>query len=142
MASQREWMTGAHQVRFEPPDVLWVRFQGQLSVEEAITLVDLYREQSRSSPFFLVADLRDTPVLGAESQRYLGDHVEPSWVQANIFIGARLAHKAVAKGIYLAAYLSGRMDMSAMAKNHFVSTPAEASELVARLRAQHRDKVA
>jgi hypothetical protein len=135
MASQREWTIGAQQVRFEPPDILWVRFQGGLPLEEAIALVDLYRELGTSSPFFLVADLRDTPVLGAESQRYLSDHVDHSWVKGNLFIGARLAHKAVVKGIYLAASLSGRMDMTAMAKNHFVSTPAEASELVARLRA-------
>ena len=142
MASQREWMMGAQQVRFEPPDILWVRFQGKLSLEETRRLVDLYRELGTSSPFFLVGDMREADRVDPEVQRYFSEQAEPAWVHANIFIGARLTHKAVAQGIFLAAWLTGRSETNELSKVHFVSTPAEASELVARLRAQHRDKVA
>lgn len=142
MENQREWTIGAQVLRFEPPDVLWVEFREKLSLEEAIQLVGFYRELSRSGPFFLVVDLRDVPLSDPEVQRYFGEQVEPAWVHANIFIGARLAHKAVARGIYVAAWLTGRADASVQSKNHFVSTPAEASALVARLRARYGGKVA
>jgi hypothetical protein len=142
MASQQEWTIGAQQVRFESPDILWVRFQGRLSLEEAIGLVDLYRELGTSSPFFLVGDMREADRVDPEVQRYLSEQAAPAWVHANIFIGARLTHKAVARGIFLAAWLTGRSETNELAKVHFVSSHAEASALVAQLRARLCDKVA
>jgi hypothetical protein len=129
-------MVGAQKLRFEPPDILWVDFQGKVSLEEITLLVDCYRKLGTSAPFFLVGDLRGVPRMDEEPQRYLSEHADPSWVLGNVFIGARLVHKAAVRGIYLAAWLTGRVETSEVSKIHFVSTPAEASELVARLRAR------
>ncbi|PTL79569.1 hypothetical protein [Vitiosangium sp. GDMCC 1.1324] len=140
MENQREWTLGAHALRFEPPDILWVEFRGAVSLEEAHRLVELYRELSRPRPFFLVSDLREAAVLDQEVRRYFSENTEPEWILAVIYIGARLAHKAVARGLLLAAYLTGRADASAMSKVHFVSTNDQARELLARLREVHGGK--
>jgi hypothetical protein len=142
MGEQREWTLGAHRLRLEPPDTLWVAYQGSISLEEVRLLVDCYRELGRSGPFFLVVDLREAGRVYSEIQRYFSEHADTAWVHANIFIGARLAHKASAKGIFLAAWLTGRSQTNELSKIHFVSTPDEASELVARLRARLDGKVA
>jgi hypothetical protein len=69
MENQREWTLGAQKLRFEPPDTLWVTFQGKLSLEEVRLLVDCYRELGRSGPFFLVGDLREGGQVDREIQR-------------------------------------------------------------------------
>jgi hypothetical protein len=132
--NQREWRVGAHVLCLEPPDIVWADLQGRVSLEEAIRLVDFYRERSRSGPFFLLVDVTDVPRMEAETQRYLSEHADPAWLLANIIIGARLAHKAAAKGVFLAAWLTGRAEKSEIAKVHFASTRAEAAALVTRLR--------
>jgi|GEM_PF-1174215 len=136
MENPREWTLGAQKLRFEPPDTFWVEFQGKVSLEEARLLVDVYRERGTSAPFFVVVDLRGVPRMDEEVQRYFSDHAEPAWLLGNVLIGARLAHKAAAKGVLLAAWLTGRAERHELSKVHFASSLAEASEIVARLRAR------
>lgn len=134
MENPREWTLGAHVLRFEPPDILWAEFRGRTSLAEAVRLVELYEEVGRSRSFFLVADVTNTDTLDQETRRYISEKAEPEWVQGIIYIGARLVQKAVARGIFLVFWLTGRADKSVMSKVHFVSTRAEASALIARLR--------
>ena len=133
---------GAHVCRFEPPDLLWLEFRGRVSLEETVQLLELFRELGSARPFFLVTDVTGVPKLNAETQRYLGEHAEPAWLRASVVVGASLFHRAAAKGVFLAAWLTGRADKSEVSKVHFASTPAEAAELVVQLRARHRGKVA
>jgi hypothetical protein len=142
MQHPREWRLGANVFRFEPPDILWADLHGETSLEQARELVELYRELGTSRPFFVVLDMRDAVPLGQEPRRYLSENADTGWVLGIIYVGARLAHKAVARGIMLAAYMTGRADKSELAKVHFVSTHGEASELIARLRSRHPAKVA
>jgi hypothetical protein len=142
MRTQREWTLGAHRLRFEPPDILWVEYQGEVSLGDAIRLVDFYRELSTSGPFFLVVDLGEVPPVDREVQRYFSEHADPAWILSNIVVGARLVNKAVAKGIFLAMHLTGRSDESVTSKVRFVSSQEEASRLMARLRARRGDEVA
>ncbi|AKJ03226.1 hypothetical protein ATI61_118104 [Archangium gephyra] len=138
MESQREWRLGANVLRFEPPDILWAEFHGDLSPAEAARLVELYGELGRSRTFFLVADVTNASPLNEELRRYISDTTRPEWVQGAIYIGARLAQKAIARGIFIAYWLTGRGDKSELSKVHFVSTKSQASELMARLRTQHQ----
>jgi hypothetical protein len=142
MEHLREWRLGANVLRFEPPDILWADLHGETSLEQTRGLVEIYRELSKSGPFFVVLDMKDAVPLGQEPRRYISENAPPEWVLGVIYVGARLAHKAVARGIMLAAYLTGRADKSALAKVHFVSTHGEASELMDRLRSRTQAKVA
>jgi hypothetical protein len=137
MQDRREWKIGSNSLHFEPPDILWANFRGTTPLDEAIRLVDLYREVSRSGPFFLVADMKEADSPDAESRLYLSENARPEWVLGIVYIGAKLAVKAAAKGIVLATHMTGNAEASVLTKVHFVSTRDEACELVARLRATH-----
>jgi hypothetical protein len=137
MKERREWRIRDNTLHFELPDILWAEFRGTTTLEDAIPLVALYRELGTSRPFFLVADMKEADTPDPEGRRYLSEQARPEWVLGIVYIGARLVQKAAAKGIFLAAQLTGNADASGLSKVHFVSTPAEAYELVARLRARH-----
>jgi hypothetical protein len=137
MQERREWTIGLNTLHFEPPDLLWVEFRGPTLLEDATRLVVVYGELGRSRPYFMVADMKEAGAPDAESMRYLSENARPEWVLGIVYIGARLVQKAAARGIFLAAQLTGNWEAGELAKIHFVSTPAEAYALVARLRAGH-----
>jgi hypothetical protein len=142
MSKAREWKVGDTSVRFEPPELVWVHTRGRASLQDAIQLVEIYRELGQQHPILIVSDLSGATTLDMEGGRYLSEHVEPAWILGTIYIGARLLHRAVAKGIALAVHLAGRAEASALTRVHFVASEAEARELVARLREERFGKVA
>jgi hypothetical protein len=142
MSEQREWTVGSTTLRFEPPDLVWVHTRGHATLDDAVRMVEIYRELGEQRPILIVADLSQATTLDGEGGRYLSEHARPEWIQGCIYIGARLLHRAVAKGIALAAHLSGRADVSALTKVHFVSSEAQARDLILRLRAEGLGKVA
>ena len=133
MEQRREWRIGASVLRFEPPDLLWAEFRGAFTLEDSKRLVDVYRELN-SRPFYMVADLREVTAIPEETRRYLSEHADPKWILGVIYVGARLAHRATVKGLLIAAWLIGRAEKSELSKIHFVSTHAQAQELLVRLR--------
>ncbi|QRN95827.1 hypothetical protein JRI60_43420 [Archangium violaceum] len=132
----REWTIGNNALRFEPPDLLWAEFRGALSLEGATRLVALYRELGESRPFFMVAEMQAAEPLDPETGRYISEHVRTEWIQGIVYIGARLVHKALARGIVLASQLTEMADVNVLAKIHFVSTREQAHALLAQLRAR------
>ncbi|WP_257452087.1 hypothetical protein [Archangium lipolyticum] len=134
--SHREWTIDSNTLHFEPPDVLWVEFRGVLTLQGATRIVDIYRELGESRPFFMMADMTEAEPLDPETGRYISEHVRSQWLQGIVYIGARLVHKALARGIVLAAHLTELTDESALAKIHFVSTKDQAQELLFQLRAR------
>jgi hypothetical protein len=135
-SSRREWEIERNTLRFEPPDVLWIEFRGVTTLNGARRIVDLYRELGESRPFFMVADMEEAELLDPETGRYISEHVQSEWVQGIVYIGARLVHKALARGIVLAAQMSQKADENALAKIHFVSTKEQADDLLVQLRAR------
>ena len=142
MSESREWKVGGTTVRFEPPELVWVHTRGSASLEDAVRLVDVYRELGQQQPILIVSDLSEATTLDLEGGRYLSEHVQPEWILGTIYIGARLLHRAVAKGIALAAHLSGRAESSALTRVHFVSSEAQARELITRMRSERFGKAA
>jgi hypothetical protein len=142
MSEPREWKVGDTTVRFEPPELVWVQTRGRASLQDAIRMVEIYRELGQQRPLLIVGDLSEATTLDLEGGRYLSEHVQPEWILGTIYIGARLLHRAVSKGIALAAHLAGRTDASALAKVQFVSSEAQARELVARMRQERLARVA
>ncbi|AKJ08453.1 hypothetical protein ATI61_121112 [Archangium gephyra] len=142
MHTPREWKVGGTTVRHEPPELVWVHTRGRATLKDAIQLVELYRELGEQHPLLIVSDLSEATTLELDGGRYLSEHVESRWILGTIYIGARLLHRAVSKGIALAAHLAGRAEASALTKVHFVSSEAEARELVARMREARLGKVA
>jgi hypothetical protein len=130
MAEQREWRMGVQCARFEPPDILWMKFQGSLSLEEARWLVNLCQELGSQQAFFVVVDLTENIGFDPEARRYVSEHTPSEWFAGVIYIGARLIHKAAAKGISLVQRMLGKVTPPV----YFVSTEEEARETIAQLR--------
>ena len=131
MAEEREWKRGAQQARLEAPDMLWMEFQGPVSYECCAWAVNLLRELAGQLPVIVVADVTGSTTMDPEGRRYASEHMEPEWFVAVIYIGARLIHRAVDKGISLVQYLRGMKAPPV----YFASNEVEARDLIARLRA-------
>ena len=133
----REWIIGTHHFRFEPPDLLWTKFQGSCSHEQAVDIVRVYRQIGTLQPFFVLNDMEHAEGMDAESRRHMSENLREEWMLGVILIKARLLHRALAQGLILAAAMF-RMDTPSTPDVHFVSSREEAVELLARLRAEPR----
>ena len=133
---QREWTIGNSTFHFEAPDLLWAKHQGHCSLDEAIRIVNLYRELGRIRPFFLLADMARAEGMEPEARRHISENLRPEWLLGVIFFNARLLHKAIAKGLLLAAQLTRSEDDPPRTQVYFVSTRDKARELSVQLRAQ------
>jgi hypothetical protein len=138
MSIQREWKFGTHQARFEEPDTLWVRIEGDTSLKDSTALAELYAEVAGKGPFYVVTDLREATTVDAEAREHVSKNIHPTWFLGSIYIGAGFLHRAVAKSLSLMHYLTGRLTFEL----HFVSTEEEARALLARERDKRSAQVA
>lgn len=135
MPGPQEWRIGAHVLSFEPPDVLWIFYGGPLSLQEAVQVVGIHAQLGASQSFFVVSDMKDLGMPEPEVGRYISEHIDSSVLRATIHFGARLAQKALARGIVLASQMSERGGLDDLSRVHFVDTKDDALELLVRLRA-------
>jgi len=135
----REWKFASNHVQLKMPDVLWHKVQGVTTLEDAVQLMEIYREVATQQPFFLVTDLSEATTLTDKARRYASEHLRPEWFVGSIYIGARLLHRAVAKGLALIHHLTGRTDATVTSVVHFVNTEAEAWALIDQLRTKRQE---
>lgn len=133
---QRAWTIGNNTIHFEAPDLLWIKHRGHGSLDDTIRIVALYRELARIRPFFILGDMEQAEGMDSEARRYASENLRPEWFLGVIYFKARLLHKAIAKGLLLAAQLTRSEDDPPRTKIYFVSTRDRARELAAQLRAQ------
>jgi hypothetical protein len=136
MPGPQEWRIGSHVLSFEPPDLLWIFYGGVLSLADAAQVVGIHKRLGAAQRFFVVSDMKDLGLLEPEVGRYISEHMDSSCLLATVHFGARLAQKAVARGIVLASQMTERAGPEDLARVHFVDTKDEALALVARLRAR------
>ncbi len=134
--SPREWTIGANIFRFEPPDLLWVKIQGECSREEAVQIVNLYRELAEHQPYFVLSDMQASMGMDEEAKRYMSENIRSGWFLGMILYNTRLLHRAIAKGLVLAAALTRSPDDPPRTKVQFASTREMALELLEQWRAQ------
>ncbi|MFL5357104.1 hypothetical protein [Archangium sp.] len=138
MSIRREWKFGTHAAHFEEPDILWVRIQGETSLQDAISLTQLYGELGAQKPFFVVTDLAGATTLEAEARNHVSQNTNPSWFLGSVYIGAGFVQKAVARSLAFVHAMTGKLTFDM----HFVSNEQEARELIARERARRHTRVA
>ncbi|ATB43565.1 hypothetical protein CYFUS_009045 [Cystobacter fuscus] len=136
---QRQWTIGNHTFHFEAPDLLWATHQGYCTLDEAMGMVSLYRELGGIRPFFLLSDMAQAEGMEPEARRHVSENLRPEWLLGAIYFNARLLHKAIARGLLLAAQLARSENDPPRTEIHFVSTRESARELSARLRAQREE---
>jgi hypothetical protein len=138
MTMRREWKFGKHSAHFEQPDILWVSIEGETSLQDAISLSELYAELGSKSPFFVVTDLTQATSVETEAREHVSKSINPSWFLGSVYIGAGFVQKAVAKSLAFVHAMTGKLTFDM----HFVATEPEARELIARERTQRSTKVA
>ena len=137
----REWAIGLHLFQFEPPDILWVKYRGPFSLEETLPMIEEVRALAAARPYFLVNDMTEAGPLASDAGRYFSEHLPFERLLGLVYIGGRLLHRAAAKGILLAAYLTeSTTDEQVPAMGRFVSTQEEACALVVQLRAEAAER--
>ncbi|HEX8435159.1 hypothetical protein [Archangium sp.] len=131
MTPPREWTIGTHSARFEPPDVLWMKIRGATSLQDAVSVLELYREVGGQRPFFLVTDLREATSVDLKARDHVSWNLRMEWFRGGIYIGAGVLQRAVASSMTFLHSLTGKESRP----QHFVSTEEEARSLIALERA-------
>ena len=139
MPGLSDWTIGRHTFRWEAPDVLWVQLMGDNSLEEAREMVALYRTLGERQSYFILADAAGAGALEPEARRHLSENIQAEWLQGVIFYNTRLLHRAMARGLILAAELFHALPQASLMRGrlYFVSTQLQARTLLLRLRAEH-----
>ncbi|NMO16073.1 hypothetical protein HPC49_26630 [Pyxidicoccus fallax] len=106
MSRQGEWEYGEQRAWVEPPDILWARFRGAVTLETSQWSCGVYRERSEGGRFYLAADITGSH-LSPESRRYLVEHAKADWFLGLIYIGAGLDQKVTTKSLIVGSMLSG-----------------------------------
>ena len=107
-----------------------MKYHGPISLEEFTWTVKLCGELGGQRALIAVADMAEGTTLDPEGRRYASEHIEPEWFEAVIYVGARLIHKAAAKGLQFVLFLLGKKTTPV----YFVADEAEARDTIARLR--------
>ncbi|HYO52191.1 hypothetical protein [Archangium sp.] len=130
MPQRREWSIGTHHAWFESPDVLWMKIRGATSLEDAIAILEVYREAGSQHPVFLVTDLSEATSVDLKARDHISWNVRLEWFRGVIYIGAGLMQRAVASSMTFLHSVTGRPAIV----QHFVSTENEARALIAKER--------
>jgi hypothetical protein len=134
LTTPRDWHVGQHHIRFEPPDILWVNLQGNVTLEEVKKIVELSREQGEQRPFYIAADLSKVETVDGAARQHASKEIRPEWFAGVVYIGASFVTKAAAKGLALVLYFTGKME----APIDFVHTESEGRDHINKLRAKKK----
>lgn len=140
MINPPEWRIGRHVFRQEAGDLLCVRLEGSNSLEESIQMVHVYRTLGEQQPYFVLADLETAEKMDSEARRFMSENMQAEWFLGFIFYNTRLVHRALARGLIIAAELFHAVPQSRISQRlHFVSTQDQAHALLAQLRVADTD---
>ncbi|WNG18474.1 hypothetical protein [Cystobacter fuscus] len=98
--------------------------------------MNLYRELAEQQPYFVLSDMRASMGMDAEAKRYMSENLRPGWFLGVILFNTRLLHRAIAKGLLIAAALTRSPDDPPRTTVQFVPTREMALELLEQWRAQ------
>ncbi len=130
MAAQREWTFGTIRVSFEPPELVVAKFVGPTTgLEEARSLVHLYKELGSQRPFFLIVDMAGS-TLDKAAREYLTQHLRLEWLLGVVYVGAGLVQKVATRVMAFAVSVAGRSSLDFL----FAQTEAKARALYERKR--------
>ncbi|MFP2933177.1 hypothetical protein ACLESO_50130 [Pyxidicoccus sp. 3LG] len=132
MSRQQEWSQGEQRAWFEPPDILWARFRGPITMETSQWSCAVYREVGTEQRFYLAADITGSQ-LSPESRRYLVENAKAEWFRGLVYIGAGLDQKATTKSLMVGSMLSGGKPLDLV----YVDTLEQARAWIEQHRAAH-----
>ena len=134
MPGPHEWTIARNTFQFHSPDVLFAQLRGRCDLEEATQTIQLYQALGEVRPIFILCDMSEVDGMDSEAREYISEHMRPEWVLGIVFYNTRLLHRALGRGLLLAARMFHAQDREPHVELHFTSTREQALALVARLR--------
>ena len=138
MLGPSHWTIGRHTFRWEAPDLLWVKLDGDCTLEQAREMVGIYGSLGEQRAYFILADASSAGALEPEARRHMSERMRPEWFQGVVFYNTRLLHRAMARGLILAAELLHATPGNSIMRErlHFVANQHQSHDLLAQLRAR------
>ncbi|PTL82992.1 hypothetical protein DAT35_13285 [Vitiosangium sp. GDMCC 1.1324] len=104
-----------------------MKVRGPTSLEDAILILELYRELGRRGPLFVVTDLTEATAVDLKARDHVSWNLQLEWFRSTIYIGAGLLQRAVASSMGFLHSITGKPALI----QHFVTTEAEARAIIA-----------
>lgn len=134
---KREWMIGKHQVWLEPPDVLVMKYDGDVHLAEAQRVMDIFHEVGTQTPFHLLIHFGEA-TLHKDARDHMMQRARAEWFKGVIGVGGTMVHRAVSKAMMVALYITGKWTM----ESDFVETEEQARAALTRQRAKRLSRAA
>ncbi len=129
--AQESWTFGTHQARFEPPDILWVKFVGPTRVVDAYRMVDICRPLFERGPLYWVGEVAESSIE-ADARQVLVQNIKWEVFPLGIMVGAGFVQRAMSKAMALALLFMGKTGP----RLEFASTLEQARQIIERDRAE------
>lgn len=138
MAEQkREWTIGTHRVWLEPPDVLVVKYDGDVQLADAQRVIDIFREVGSQTPFHALVHFGEAK-LHKDARDYMAQQAHAEWFKGIVGVGGNMVQRAISKTMMVALYITGKWNV----ESDFVETEEQARAALTRQRAKRLNTAA
>lgn len=134
---KREWTIGRHQVWLEPPDVLVVKYDGDVHLADAQRVMEIFREVSAQTPFHAMVHFGGA-TLHKDARDHMVQQARAEWFKGVIGVGGNMVQRAVSKAMMVALYITGKWTI----ESDFVETEEQARAALTRQRAKRLNRAA
>lgn len=134
---KREWTIGKHQVWLEPPDVLVVKYDGDVHLADAQRVMEIFREVSAQTPFHAMVHF-GAATLHKDARDHMVQQARAEWFKGVIGVGGNMVQRAVSKAMMVALYITGKWTI----ESDFVETEEQARAALTRQRAKRLNRAA
>lgn len=128
---KREWSIGKHRVWLEPPDVLVVKYDGDVRLADAQRVIDIFREVGSQAPFHAVIHFGEA-TLEKDARAHMMQEARAEWFKGVVGVGGSMVQRAVSKTMMVALYITGKWPV----ESDFVETEEQARAAITRQRSK------
>jgi hypothetical protein len=138
MAEQRrEWTIGTHRAWLESPDVLVVKYDGDVHLADAQRVMDIFQEVGSQTPFHVLVHFGEAK-LDKDARDHMMHHARAEWFKGIVGVGGTMVHRAISKAMMVALYITGKWTI----ESDFVETEEQARAALTRQRAKRLNTAA
>jgi hypothetical protein len=138
MAEQkREWSFGKHRIWLEPPDVLVVKYDGDVRLEDAQRVMEVFREVGSRTPFHAIIHFGEAD-MHKDARAHMMQQARAEWFKGLVGVGGNMVQRAVSKTMMVALYITGKWPV----ESDFVETEEQARAAITRQRTKRLNSAA
>lgn len=111
------WKVGSHEVQFEPPDIVIIRFSGPADLSDFKKLYEPLLELSAAhggARFFLISDQTKSTEVSAEARHWVGRNIKSYPISGAAMFGAEPGMKTITSLVARGAHMMGLVPFPTM----------------------------